>query len=90
MMAILSWLKILVKAGFQNRRDLVLENLALRQQLAVLNRTRKRLLPQLCVDIEKDESNRLSAFVRCISCKNISRPILPVQAAVLNRLADVG
>ena len=38
MIEILRWLGILISAAVRQRRDLVLENLALRQQLAVLKR----------------------------------------------------
>jgi hypothetical protein len=36
MIEILRWLGILITAAVRQRRDLMLENLALRQQLAVL------------------------------------------------------
>jgi hypothetical protein len=36
MMEVLGWLGILILAAVRERRDLALENLALRQQLAVL------------------------------------------------------
>jgi hypothetical protein len=42
MIEILRWLGILIRAAVRERRDLALENLALRQQLAVLKR-RKRV-----------------------------------------------
>jgi putative transposase len=42
MIEILRWLGILIRAALRQRRDLALENLALRQQLAVLKR-RKRI-----------------------------------------------
>src|SRR5215472_16868109 len=38
MMEVLRWLGILISAAVRQRRDLVLENLALSQQLAVLKR----------------------------------------------------
>ena len=38
MIEILRWLGILIRATVRERRDLVLENLAIRQQLAVLKR----------------------------------------------------
>ena len=38
MMEVLRWLGILISAALRQRRDLALENLALRQQLAVLKR----------------------------------------------------
>ncbi len=40
MIATLQWLGILIVAAFRERRDLALENLALRQQLGVLERRR--------------------------------------------------
>ncbi len=40
MIATLRWLGILIVAAFRERRDLALENLALRQQLGVLKRRR--------------------------------------------------
>jgi hypothetical protein len=43
MMEIFFWLRILIKTAFKDRRNLVLENLALRQQWIVLKRTQKRL-----------------------------------------------
>jgi putative transposase len=43
MMDIFFRLRILIKTAFEDRRNLGLENLALRQQLAVLKRTQKRL-----------------------------------------------
>src|SRR5262245_23768220 len=42
MMEVLRWLGILILAAVRERRDLALENLALRQQLGVLKR-RKRI-----------------------------------------------
>jgi hypothetical protein len=42
MIETLRWLGILIRAAVRERRDLALENLALRQQLAVLKR-RKRV-----------------------------------------------
>jgi hypothetical protein len=36
-------LRILIKTAFKDRRNLVLENMALRQQLVVLKRTQKHL-----------------------------------------------
>jgi putative transposase len=42
MQYLLSWLFSLVRSTFKERRDLALENLALRQQLAVLKRLQKR------------------------------------------------
>jgi hypothetical protein len=42
MMDIFFWLRILIKTAFEDRRNLGLENLALRQQLVVLKRTQKR------------------------------------------------
>ena len=38
---ILRWLGILIRAAVRERRDLALENLALRQQLAVLKRSKR-------------------------------------------------
>jgi putative transposase len=38
MMEVLRWLGILISAAVRRRRDLALENVALRQQLAVLKR----------------------------------------------------
>jgi hypothetical protein len=42
-MDIFFWLRILIKIAFKDRRNLVLENLALRQRWVVLKRTQKRL-----------------------------------------------
>jgi hypothetical protein len=38
MIEVMRWLAILIRAALSERRDLPLENLALRQQLGVLNR----------------------------------------------------
>jgi hypothetical protein len=42
MQYLLSWLFSLVRSTFKERRDLALEKLALRQQVAVLKRLQKR------------------------------------------------
>jgi hypothetical protein len=43
MIDIFFWLRILIKTAFKDRCNLVLENMALRQQWVVLKRTQKRL-----------------------------------------------